>query len=687
MRIVIAPDKFRGSLSAPQAVEAMARGAREADPAAEIDLAPMADGGEGTVEALVAATGGRFLTSRVSGPFGEPIDARWAMLGDGQTAAIEMAAASGLALVPIAGRDPSRTSTVGTGELLLAALRAGASRVILGIGGSATNDGGAGLATALGYRLLDAEGRDVPPVGGALDRVRRIVPPDDMKLIRLARISAACDVDNPLCGPRGASAVYGPQKGADEEGVRRLDANLAHFARVIERDLGVEVADRAGSGAAGGLGAGLVAFAGAALGRGVELIVRTVGLADRLRGADLCLTGEGALDRSSAFGKTTVGVAREARVSGVSDAGDRGRCRRWGRGRARSGDRRLLQPVHTSDAPRNGPPRRPTAARLGHCERGSGVPSRPGLATMSPLGEFGLIRQIRDAVRADPRVPLGIGDDCAMVRFRAGSDVLVTTDMLMDGRHFVLSECGPEAAGRKALGVNLSDIAAMAGVPVAAFVAIALPRDNSVAVARGLLDGLLPLAAEFGVVLAGGDTNRWDGPLVISVTLLGETTSHGPARRDGARVGDAILVTGPLGGSLLGRHLDPKPRVREALAIADLAPIGGMIDISDGFAADLGHLLDESGGLGARIESVPIHPDARAMALRDGRSALDHALHDGEDFELCLALREPDASRLLAHPPCPLHRVGTVVAEPGLILIGPDGPSRLAPRGFDHLAP
>ena len=316
MRVVVAPDKFKGSLSAPEAARAMARGVAAAVPAAAIDVVPMADGGEGTVEALVAATSGSSREAVVAGPLGEPVRARFGMLGDGHTAVLEMATASGLALVPRDRRDPSRTSTRGTGELLLAAVEAGARRVVVGIGGSATNDGGAGLGQALGYRLLDAEGREIGPGGGALDRLAAIDASGRDPRLEGVEVAVACDVDNPLCGPRGASAVYGPQKGADPAMVAALDRNLDHLARVLERDLGVSVRDLPGAGAAGGLGAGLVAFASGRLEPGIALVIRAVGLADRLRDADLCLTGEGALDASSAFGKTPIGVARLARSLG-----------------------------------------------------------------------------------------------------------------------------------------------------------------------------------------------------------------------------------------------------------------------------------------------------------------------------------------------------------------------------------
>ena len=308
-----------------------------------------------------------------------------------------------------------------------------------------------------------------------------------------------------------------------------------------------------------------------------------------------------------------------------------------------------------------------------------------------PIGEFGLIAWIRERSKAGGRVALGIGDDCASIRFTPGAEVLVTTDMLMDGRHFRLGEASPAEVGYKTLAVNLSDIAAMAGVPVAAFVAVALPRDCAVDLAKGLHSGMAPLAEAFGVTLAGGDTNAWDGPLVVTVTLLGETTPRGAVRRSGARPGDAVLVTGPLGGSLLGRHLRPTPRVAEALALAEATSIHAMIDISDGLTSDLGHVLEESGHLGATLDanSIPIHVDAQESSRLDGRAAIDHALNDGEDFELCLTLSPNEANRLLADPPrgVALFRVGTIDPEPGLRLRQTDGTIvTLAAKGFDHLA-
>ncbi|MDG3004181.1 glycerate kinase [Paludisphaera mucosa] len=317
MRIVIAPDKFKGSLTAAEAARAIARGVHAADPKADVVAAPMADGGEGIVEALVAATDGSFREIRVTGPMGEPIAARYGLLGDGRTAVVEMAKAAGLVLVPKDRRDPLRATTRGVGELILAAAGTGVHRLIVGIGGSATNDGGAGLAQALGYRLIDAQGREIGPGGGPLADLDRIERDGAARALTGVEIAVACDVTNPLCGPSGASAVYGPQKGATPAMVEQLDRNLARLAEAIERDLGVAVAEIPGAGAAGGLGAGLVAFAGGRLEPGIDLVIEAVGLADKLRGADLCLTGEGSLDAQSAFGKTAVGVARLARSLGV----------------------------------------------------------------------------------------------------------------------------------------------------------------------------------------------------------------------------------------------------------------------------------------------------------------------------------------------------------------------------------
>ena len=307
------------------------------------------------------------------------------------------------------------------------------------------------------------------------------------------------------------------------------------------------------------------------------------------------------------------------------------------------------------------------------------------------MGEFDLIAWIKQRSKPGGQIALGIGDDCALVRPSPDSELLVTTDMLMDGRHFRLGEASASEVGYKALAVNLSDIAAMAGVPFAAFVAVALPRLDAVAIAQGLHSGMAPLAERFGVSLAGGDTNAWDGPLVVTITVLGETTARGAVRRSGAKPGDAILVTGPLGGSLAsGRHLRPQPRIVEALKIHERTTIHAMIDLSDGLASDLGHILFESGGLGALLDlrAIPIHRDAQAESRSDGRTPIDHALTDGEDFELCLTLDPVDSDRLVADPPVgvSLTRIGTITPKTGIKLLGPDGSEGLVvARGFDHL--
>jgi glycerate kinase len=312
LKVVVAPDSFKECLSAPQVAEAMADGVRAAAPDAQVTSVPMADGGEGTVQALVAATGGALHNATVTGPLGEPVEAEFGILGDGETAVIEMAAASGLPLVPPERRDPTRTTTFGTGELIRAALDRGARHLILGIGGSATVDGGAGMAQALGVRLLGAEGQPLGRGGGALERLDTIDLSGRDPRPADVTCEVASDVDNPLIGPRGAARVYAPQKGATPQMVESLEANLTRLADVVERDLDVQVRDLPGAGAAGGLGAGLVAFLGAALRPGVELVIEAVHLDEALAGADLALVGEGQLDGQTAFGKVPVGVARVA---------------------------------------------------------------------------------------------------------------------------------------------------------------------------------------------------------------------------------------------------------------------------------------------------------------------------------------------------------------------------------------
>jgi thiamine-monophosphate kinase len=287
---------------------------------------------------------------------------------------------------------------------------------------------------------------------------------------------------------------------------------------------------------------------------------------------------------------------------------------------------------------------------------------------------------------------VGPGDDTAVVRWPEGADCLVTTDMLLEGSCFRLAETHPSApgagttrqVGRKAMGVNLSDIAAMAGVPVAAVVSVGLPRKGGRALAEELYLGLREMADDFATAIVGGDTNTWDGPLVINVTLLGEATPRGAVRRSGARPGDRLLVTGPLGGSLLGKHFDFTPRVREALALHAAVALHAMIDVSDGLAADVAHLCTESGcGAVLRADAIPIADAARAMD--DGRSPLEHALGDGEDFELVIAVAPEDADALLRSPPVPdLAVIGECVTDPGLWL-EVDGQRRpLPPLGYVH---
>ena len=317
MKIVIAPQGFKGGISGLEAARAIARGVLAAVPDAETVLIPVADGGDGTLHALVDATGGEIFTSTVTGPINQQVEAQWGVMGDGRTAVIEMARASGLAMVPPRRRNPKVTTTLGTGELLREALERGYRRVIVGLGGSATNDGGAGMATALGARFLDSSGNSLPTGGGALARLDRIDTSGIVDQIAGAEIIAATDVTNPLCGPTGASAVYGPQKGASPELVAELDAALLNFARVVSRDIGRDVLDIPGAGAAGGLGAGLMAFAGAKMRSGIDMVCQVLDFDSHLAGADLVITGEGRADRSTVFDKAPVGVARHARAHGV----------------------------------------------------------------------------------------------------------------------------------------------------------------------------------------------------------------------------------------------------------------------------------------------------------------------------------------------------------------------------------
>lgn len=291
-----------------------------------------------------------------------------------------------------------------------------------------------------------------------------------------------------------------------------------------------------------------------------------------------------------------------------------------------------------------------------------------------PHHEFALIDWIRQRVANHARLTLGIGDDTAVLRFPEPADCLITVDMLMEGVHFTLADASPERIGRKAMGVNLSDIAAMAGRPLAAVVAVALPRRGGWEIGQRVHAGLQSMADEFGVALAGGDTNTWDGPLVISVTVLGEATGRGAVRRSGAQVGDWVFVTGFLGGSLSGKHLDFTPRIAEALALQQAATLHSMIDISDGLIADLRHILEES-HVGAVLESTAIPISPAALFAGDGRSPLDHALGDGEDFELLFTVPPSDGQRLIASPrfASPITRIGEIVPGSACLLRAADG--------------
>ncbi|WP_336354823.1 glycerate kinase [Pseudomonas granadensis] len=317
MKVVIAPDSFKDSLSAQGVAEAIALGLAQVWPQATLVKCPMADGGEGTVESILAACAGELRRSRVRGPLGAPVEAAWGWLPHTQTAIIEMAEASGLQLVPPGQRDACISSTFGTGELIRAALDAGAQRVILAIGGSATNDGGAGAMQALGLKLLDAQDQPLVPGGLALAQLARLdLSALDPRLAQV-RFDIAADVNNPLCGPHGASAIFGPQKGASPAQVQQLDHALGHFAELCAQALGKDVSDEPGSGAAGGLGFAAKAFLGAQFQAGVEVVAELVGLADAVKGADLVITGEGRFDAQTLRGKTPFGIARIAKQHGV----------------------------------------------------------------------------------------------------------------------------------------------------------------------------------------------------------------------------------------------------------------------------------------------------------------------------------------------------------------------------------
>jgi len=313
MKIVVAPDSFKGSLTAVEVSDAIEQGIREIFPEAEIVKIPMADGGDGTVQCLVNATGGKILREKVMGPLGDEVLASYGILGDEKTAVIEMAEASGLTLVPENKRNPLITTTYGTGQLIKAALDQGCRKMIIGIGGSATNDGGAGMVQALGVELLDKDGEEIGFGGGELKKVFRINTKYLDNRLSETKVLIASDVSNPLCGPKGASKIYGPQKGATPEMVKKLDESLVYFAEIIKRDLNKDVKDIPGAGAAGGLGVSLMAFLDAELRPGIEIIIEIVKLEQAIKDADLVITGEGKIDSQTIYGKAPIGVAKIAK--------------------------------------------------------------------------------------------------------------------------------------------------------------------------------------------------------------------------------------------------------------------------------------------------------------------------------------------------------------------------------------
>ncbi|MCM3040691.1 glycerate kinase [Paenibacillus motobuensis] len=313
---VLAPDSFKESMTAKEVCIAMEKGLRKVYPQAKYIHVPMADGGEGTVQSLVDASSGTLYEKEVTGPLGQPVKAQFGILGDGVTAAIEMASASGIHLVTKETKNPLITTTYGTGELIAECLDRGVQQIIIGIGGSATNDGGAGMAEALGVKFLDSEGKSIPRGGGGLDKLATIdVSGLDPRLQEVSLIVAS-DVTNPLCGEHGASRVFGPQKGATPEMVLQLDNNLAHYSEVIQQQLGKDVRDYPGAGAAGGLGAGLLTFTRSTMQKGIEIVIEHTDLKNKLTEADYVFTGEGGIDFQTKFGKTPYGVAQAAKQLG-----------------------------------------------------------------------------------------------------------------------------------------------------------------------------------------------------------------------------------------------------------------------------------------------------------------------------------------------------------------------------------
>ncbi|MCS6132424.1 glycerate kinase [Clostridium botulinum] len=325
MKFVLAPDSFKESMTSKEACEAMERGIKKVIPNAECIKVPMADGGEGTVEALVESTNGEIHEVEVLNPLGQKVNACFGILGNKTTAVIEMATASGIQLIKREERNPLITTTYGTGELIKAALDKGIKHIIIGIGGSATNDGGAGMIQALGGKLLDSNGSEISFGGGALNKLENIDLSSLDSRLKDTTIEVACDVTNPLIGENGASAIFGPQKGATLEVVKELDTNLAHYADVIKRCLGKDIAYAEGAGAAGGLGAALLAFLDGKLKRGIDLVIKHTDLSEKVKGADFLFTGEGSIDSQTIFGKTPIGVAKVAKKENVQTIAFAGR--------------------------------------------------------------------------------------------------------------------------------------------------------------------------------------------------------------------------------------------------------------------------------------------------------------------------------------------------------------------------
>lgn len=310
MKIVIAIDSFKGSLSSLELGNSIERGIKKVYPTAEVFKVPIADGGEGTVESLVEGTGGKFIEVEVSNPLMEKVTAKYGILGNGRTAVIEMAAASGLPLVPTDKKNPEKTTTFGTGELVRDAIKKGAREFILGIGGSATNDAGLGMMQALGYKLYDKDGKELGYGGEVMEKVSSIDESGALPELKECKFLVACDVDNPFYGINGAAHIYGKQKGADEKMIERLDKGLVHLSKILEKKFGKEIGTKAGAGAAGGLGGGLVAFLDAVLKPGIEIILQEVQFEKDLDGADFVITGEGRIDAQTTMGKAPSGVAK-----------------------------------------------------------------------------------------------------------------------------------------------------------------------------------------------------------------------------------------------------------------------------------------------------------------------------------------------------------------------------------------